>query len=242
MFDANQCSPHALVATRLFSGRQRQRGAALVVGLIFLLITTLMALTAMSGVIMQERMAGNLRNTSIATAGAESALRAGELWLRDRISAGEEFVGDCSGSSGMVDRSAEGCGGFDTFDDFRNNQNWLETPGQGIHLYPENFLSDGDIGNPNASAMARRPQYLIEHMGELLPDSGGADPDVEWDTGGGYGGSADAGTGTAARVYRISGRSTGSSANVVRSAESFYASYVGGGSPPPDDDDDDEEP
>lgn len=208
-----------------------QQGVALVVGLIFLLITTLMAVTAMSGVIMQERMAGNLRNVSIANTGAESALRAGEDWLRGLISNGEEFVGNCGGSQGLFDRSDTTCGAFASADAFRSGTGW-SSAGTGIHEYPSNLLGAGEIGNHEASGLARRPQFLIEHMGDLSP---GSLTVREWDSSGGYTGVADAGTGTAAKVYRITGKSTGSTANVVRKVESYYASYVGGGqsgSPP----------
>lgn len=66
-------------------GRSRpsagQRGAALIVALIFLLVLTLLGTTAMRGTTMQERMAGNTRDWNLAFQAAEAALREAEDFL-----------------------------------------------------------------------------------------------------------------------------------------------------------------
>lgn len=59
----------------------RQRGSALAIALIFLLLMTLLGVSAMRGSNMQERMAGNLRDRNMAFQSAEAGLRAGETWL-----------------------------------------------------------------------------------------------------------------------------------------------------------------
>lgn len=69
---------HAVSLTAL---APRQRGSALIVGLIFLLILTIMGVTSMRSTTMQERMAGNLRDRNIAFQSAEAALREGENFL-----------------------------------------------------------------------------------------------------------------------------------------------------------------
>lgn len=61
--------------------RRTQRGSALAIALIFLLLMTLLGVSAMQGSNMQERMAGNLRDRNMAFQSAEAALRAGETWL-----------------------------------------------------------------------------------------------------------------------------------------------------------------
>ena len=53
----------------------RQGGAILIVTLLFLVILTMLGVTAMTGATMEERMAGNTRDTSLALQAAESALR-----------------------------------------------------------------------------------------------------------------------------------------------------------------------
>lgn len=57
---------------------RRQQGAALVVGLIILVVLTLIGVQAMRTNIVQERMAGNMRERNIAFQAAEAALRVGE--------------------------------------------------------------------------------------------------------------------------------------------------------------------
>lgn len=60
----------------------KQRGAALIVGMVFLVALSLTALIAMNRTILQERMTGAYRSEQIAYAAAESALRAAEwtIW------------------------------------------------------------------------------------------------------------------------------------------------------------------
>jgi Tfp pilus assembly protein PilX len=52
-----------------------QRGAVLIVSLIFLVILTMLGLTAMTSTTFEERMAGNSRDAAIAHHAAEAALR-----------------------------------------------------------------------------------------------------------------------------------------------------------------------
>ncbi|MSR14323.1 MAG: hypothetical protein EXR86_07085 [Gammaproteobacteria bacterium] len=55
-----------------------QRGAALIVTLVMLLIMTLLGLSSMDATIMGERMAGHQKNKQASFDAAEAALRAGE--------------------------------------------------------------------------------------------------------------------------------------------------------------------
>ncbi len=63
------------------SPNPRQQGSALVISLVFLVVMTLIAVGAMRDTTLQERMAGNLRDRSLAFQAAEAALREGENWL-----------------------------------------------------------------------------------------------------------------------------------------------------------------
>lgn len=63
--------------------RTAERGTALVMSLIFLLILTILGVTAMTTSSLQEKMAGNLRDQFMAMESVESAVRAGERWLFD---------------------------------------------------------------------------------------------------------------------------------------------------------------
>ena len=58
-----------------------QRGAALVISLIMLLVLTLIGISSMNGTITEERMASNTRDRSLAFQSAEEALRASEAFI-----------------------------------------------------------------------------------------------------------------------------------------------------------------
>jgi len=63
------------------NAQRRQRGAALVVALIMLLVMTVLGITAMQMTRMEERMAGNSRDLNLAFQGAEAGLRDSEARL-----------------------------------------------------------------------------------------------------------------------------------------------------------------
>lgn len=65
------------------SATYNQRGFVLVTSLIFLVVITLLAVSAINSSTIQERMASNLREKSRARQAADAALRQGELLLRD---------------------------------------------------------------------------------------------------------------------------------------------------------------
>jgi type IV pilus assembly protein PilX len=64
--------------TKILPRKGAQTGAALVVGLIFLVVLTLLGITALKTGILEERMAGNSRDANIAFQAAEAALRDAE--------------------------------------------------------------------------------------------------------------------------------------------------------------------
>jgi type IV pilus assembly protein PilX len=66
----------------LLSKRELQTGVVLVISLIILLLLTLIGLSAMQTTVLEERMAGNLRDKSLAFQTAESALRMAESSLK----------------------------------------------------------------------------------------------------------------------------------------------------------------
>lgn len=59
----------------------RQCGVVLFVVLVMMLLLTIIGVTAMNNVTMEERMAGNLRDSDLAFQAAEATLRNGENWL-----------------------------------------------------------------------------------------------------------------------------------------------------------------
>ncbi len=65
----------------LHGPRAAQRGVALVVGLILLLVLTLVGLTGMRSAVMEEQMAGHFRDRDLALQAAEAALRDAEAFI-----------------------------------------------------------------------------------------------------------------------------------------------------------------
>ena len=63
----------------IFREVRRQTGSALVVSLILLLVLTMLGVQGMRSNVMQERMAGNMRERNLAFQAAEAALRLGEV-------------------------------------------------------------------------------------------------------------------------------------------------------------------
>jgi type IV pilus assembly protein PilX len=60
---------------------KKQRGIALVVSLIMLLLMTLLSVSSMKSTLLEEKMAGNYKSRNTAFQSAEAGLRAGETYL-----------------------------------------------------------------------------------------------------------------------------------------------------------------
>ena len=60
---------------------QHQRGMALIICLIVLVVVTIMGLSSIRDTAMEEKMAGNMKNRNMAFQAAESALREGEAYV-----------------------------------------------------------------------------------------------------------------------------------------------------------------
>jgi type IV pilus assembly protein PilX len=82
----------------------RQRGAVLIVGLIFLALMTLIGVTAFSVATQEERMAGNTRDRLRAFEAAEAALRECERYLSNPIP--PVFSANGTTDPGMYDTAA----------------------------------------------------------------------------------------------------------------------------------------
>lgn len=61
--------------------RRSQNGSVLIISLLFLLVLTLIGVSAMQSTSLEEKMAGNARGGTLAFQAAEAALRNGESWV-----------------------------------------------------------------------------------------------------------------------------------------------------------------
>ncbi|MGC1547765.1 MAG: PilX N-terminal domain-containing pilus assembly protein [Rhodanobacter sp.] len=198
-----------------------QRGAALIVALVFLLLMTILALSASSRSLLQERMAGGLRNAQQAEMSAETALRGAEwqLWSRTSTVGGHM---DCL-SSGIS--SDDGCviynpantslyGASGTVTVFRTSQAWIT--GGLTYLGPLGGYTNSST-NPNFSQLAQNPVYIIEDMGRELPPGSGPQHE-SGDTGPNNTGAGQVDT----HIFRITARATGGNENAIRVMQSTF--------------------
>lgn len=85
-----------------------QRGAVLITGLIFLVVLTLLGTTALQSTILEEKMAGNLRDETLAFQAAEAALRSGERFLE------QVTIPEFNGSNGLYHHACSSASNPDT--------------------------------------------------------------------------------------------------------------------------------
>lgn len=79
------------------SSMPKQQGAVLMISLMILLVMTLIGVTAMGTSTMEEKMAGNERDLTLAFHAAEAALRQGEEYVTDNVVSTSAFDGATNG-------------------------------------------------------------------------------------------------------------------------------------------------
>ncbi|MEO5625215.1 MAG: PilX N-terminal domain-containing pilus assembly protein [Dokdonella sp.] len=200
-----------------------QRGAVLFVALIFLILLTLLALTATSTSILQEKMTGGMRNRQLGLMGSESGLRGGEafLWnLSFNAATGQPLPPCATGvtyaaGSNCVYRPGPHTGAIDaSVQDFRTKQTWITGAPAGAPVYARTLT--GLAAPFDTASLAAQPLLSIEDLGaDVPPGSGGQSGIIDPERQGGPG------TGW---LYRITSRSQGGSQAVVDAAESVFSS------------------
>ncbi len=129
----------------------RARGAALAMALIFLVILTLIGVGAMNTTLLQEKMAGNLQDRTVAFQAAESALLFGENWINGLLSK-PEFPDPSQGLYLPTSCSVTTTPIWECVDWSSSN----------VRLYTGSLTK-----------VATPPRYIVEDMGEV-PDPGGS--------------------------------------------------------------------
>lgn len=135
------------------SFQYRQRGVALIVVLILLLIMTLLGLASLRGTIMEERMSSNLYDRSVSFQAVEAALRQGEALAAASVPSNFPVSGACvAGRCPILPNAA------DTI-----------VAGGGVL---STFPTVAGIANTVTA-----PRYLVENMGEA-PNWPGCDREI----------------------------------------------------------------
>ena len=204
--------------------RQRERGAVLLMALIFLILLTLLAIGASSGSLLQQRMVAATRSAQLATMSAGTALRGAEwkIWGTSSVIGGNLVcdASDINSTTGCVKYDPESSlyGTSGTVTQFRAGDNkWLSTgieyKGAGDTGYTSE-TDEPDVGSPNVAA---NPRYIIEDMGLVKPPGSGPQHES------GVTGPNNGGAGHInIHIYRITARATGGNKNVVRVAQSTF--------------------
>lgn len=142
---------------RFESSSRKQRGVALIVSLILLVVVTLLGLSGMQNTSLQERMSGNMYDRSVAMQAAEAALRAAEAAIS-------------ANPGGGVDCTAVACDVIpaNTFDNDSTDWTDVAAPflvntavaGGAIPQYHIQFIAQGDQEDPlGQSQSANAAQY-----------------------------------------------------------------------------------
>jgi type IV pilus assembly protein PilX len=180
-----------------------QRGAVLMLAMIFLLLLTIVAISTTSRSLLQERMAGAMRNAQQAEWSAENALRGVEwnLFNGNAVSCYNSSIASAISSKVTA---------------FRRSSVWLtagatEYKGTGVALDYSAASTDPAL---STAVMAHNPWYIVEYLGQDLSPANSGSPATE----------AGAGSSGTARfyLYRITARATGGSPNTIRVAESTF--------------------
>lgn len=137
------------------SAHSRQRGITLILSLIFLLLLTILGVTAINMSTLQEKMSGNLRDQDVAFQAAESALRDGELAVNQIWLTGKPTPISVSSCPSATIGCAWDTGTTDPLNDVWWNASKKEYGGSGKQL----------------SETTVDPTYVIEHLATVA-DSG----------------------------------------------------------------------
>ncbi|HBC56652.1 MAG TPA: hypothetical protein DCZ03_05750 [Gammaproteobacteria bacterium] len=132
-----------------------QRGAALIMTLLFLMVLTVLAVSGAKNTTVQEKMSGSVRDLNVAFNAAESGLTAGEVWLAQQ-SIFPVPTGD--GTSGVWD--------YNSVDPTTTNSTgWWAEPSRDTSWWQSNSTELTTL-----SGVAEGPRYVVEEI-DFVPDS-----------------------------------------------------------------------
>jgi len=200
--------------------RSSQRGAVLVIALLFLTILTILGVTAMTTTTYEERLAGNTRDSGTAFQAAEAALRDARRDLNGiEIEKDKKRVPSISGKTGFGSGTADAdngtCGKQTTSPitvGLCRPKSYNATLGVPPEYNPDFFQGNADFpavdygkytGAPELKGVRVQPQYYIEVL--CLPQFGGSLGDPNY-----------------CNFYRITGRGWGLNPNTQVTVQEIF--------------------
>jgi len=147
---------------------KHQKGAVLIVSLVMLIIMTLLGISGMNNTVMQERMAGNQRNSTLAFQAAEAALRAAENDIDQNW--GSDFPdGDTNGTTNNDNRGVFTYNSATLDPNLGNDTEWwAERTGAANNTFWANNGTDAyaaDTLEFQSGEFLGMPQFIIEKIG-----------------------------------------------------------------------------
>ena len=126
----------------------KQYGSVLLISLVILLILTLVGVSAMRNTVLEEKMAGNMRDKGLSFQAAEATLRAAEKYIENNVVSTLAF--DTDGSDGMYDKS--------------NLQLWQSLSWDANDsIENSSFNSTYNVSEP--------PRFIVQHIASIASDA-----------------------------------------------------------------------
>lgn len=140
---------------RLRHGSPAQQGVALVLALVFLLLLTLIGITALGTSSIEEKMANNVKDKNLAFQSAESAVLMAENWLVAQL-VEPPFS---SNSGGLYKLSSTATPVWESVDWLGSNVITYPNPPYGAALGADAGGAGGSLGK-----IQTQPKYLVEEL------------------------------------------------------------------------------
>ncbi len=189
--------PHSGFSPPIMNKLQ-QAGAALITGLVFLVVLTMIGITTARMSSLEERMSGNLRDHAVALQAAEMTLRDAERDIRATVPAAARNI---SGISGFV--ADCGASTVATTDDglcYNGPTSYANPIWTTANMAGAPSVAYGSFTNaPAIAGLSAQPRYVIEGIRKKPPGSGQT------------------------FYYRITARAQGSNANTVVWLQEIYS-------------------
>jgi len=177
------------------SPTRRQQGFVLTMALVFLVLLTIIGVTALSTTTLEEKMAGNMKDRNLAFQSAETALLSGEHWIDTQLQK-PGFPNTANGLYSVDPTSA--VANWDAI-------SWTSN----VVQYPCSPSLTTGCGT-GVTKVNTQPKYIIEDLGEI-PDSKGS-----LVTGANY-------QNTGVTMLRVTARGTGGTDAAVAMVQSTYS-------------------
>jgi len=182
--------------------RLRQNGAVLAMALVFLLLLTIIGISAITTTTLQEKMSGNMLDRNLSFQAAEAALRDGERHVDNAITDTTAFSLTCV--NGLCEPALATAATLNISVWDSGLVDWGSSSTTSIQF--------GSItGTTPLPGLAAQPRYIIERLTEKLNAPGGTTGAQIVNTGG-YSGSTNKETtnlSSSGRFYRVTARATG---------------------------------